>query len=80
MREVDGVTDKTAELLAELMKLPPEARAAVAGKLLDSLDETVDPDAEAAWEIEINKRFAELESGKIEAIPWSQARQQVFGD
>ena len=37
-----------AEILKEALKLPPEARAALAGTLLDSLDENVDRDAESA--------------------------------
>jgi len=36
------------KLLEEALKLPTEARAALAGSLLDSLDDTIGPDAEAA--------------------------------
>jgi len=46
-------------LLKEALKLPPEARAALAGILLDSLDETMDKDAETAWEAEILLRLKE---------------------
>jgi hypothetical protein len=42
-----------ANILREALKLPPEARAALAGTLLDSLDDMVDEDAEAAWQAEI---------------------------
>ena len=38
----------TAEILKEALTLPPEARAALADSLLDSLDTEVDEDAEAA--------------------------------
>jgi hypothetical protein len=34
------------KLLEAALKLPPEARAAMAGSLLESLDTTVDADAE----------------------------------
>ena len=37
---------QATKLLEEALKLPPEARAAMAGSLLDSLDVTVDTDAE----------------------------------
>jgi hypothetical protein len=37
-----------SKLLAEALKLAPEARAALASSLLESLDEAVDEGAEAA--------------------------------
>ena len=43
----------TTKLLEELLKLPVEARAALAGPLLESLDENLEPGLEAAWETEI---------------------------
>jgi hypothetical protein len=42
-----------SKILEEALKLPPEARAALAGSLIESLDETVDENAEAAWADEI---------------------------
>lgn len=46
-----------AEILKEALALPTEARAAVAGSLLDSLDTDVDEDAEAALATEINRAW-----------------------
>jgi putative addiction module component (TIGR02574 family) len=68
-----------AEILKEALKLPPEARAALAGTLLDSLDETVDRDAESAWEAEIVMRLKEIDGGKVSLIPWSEARAKIAG-
>ena len=65
------------EILKEALKLPPEARAALAGTLLDSLDETVDRDAESAWEAEIVMRLKEIDEGKINLIPWAEARARI---
>ena len=62
------------EILKEALKLPPEARAALAGTLLDSLDETVDRDAESAWEAEIVMRLKEIDEGKVNLVPWAEAR------
>ena len=67
------------DLLKEALKLPPEARAALAGSLLDSLDQEVDEDAEAAWQVEIERRLRELNSGTVKPIPWSQARLRISG-
>jgi putative addiction module component (TIGR02574 family) len=68
-----------AEILKEALKLPSEARAALAGTLLDSLDETVDRDAESAWEAEIVMRLKEIDEGKLNLIPWAEARARIAG-
>ncbi len=68
-----------AEILKEALKLPPEARAALAGTLLDSLDETVDRDAESAWEAEIVMRLKEIDEGKVNLVPWAEARARIVG-
>ena len=69
----------TTELLEKALKLPAEARAALAGFLIESLDETVDEDAEAAWAEEITRRIRELDSGKAKTVPWSKARRMILG-
>lgn len=66
-------------MLEEALKLPAEARAALAGSLIESLEETVDEDAEAAWAEEIRRRIEELDAGKAKTIPWSQARRMILG-
>jgi len=68
-----------AEILKEALKLPPEARAALAGTLIDSLDETVDWDAEPEWEAEIVMRLKEIDEGKVELISWAEARARIAG-
>ena len=68
-----------ADILKEVLKLPPEARAALAGTLLDSLDDTVDRDAESAWEAEILLRLKEIGEGKVKLMPWSEARTKISG-
>ena len=65
------------ELLKKALALPPEARAALAGTLLESLDESVDASAEQAWSDEIGRRIEELDSGKVKPIPWAEARRQI---
>ena len=66
-------------LLQEALKLPPEGRAALAGALLDSLDQEVDQDAETAWEAEIGRRLRDLDSGTVRPMPWSEARGKISG-
>ena len=67
------------EIMKEAMKLPPEARAALAGSLIDSLEESVDINAEAAWEAEISSRLKEIDQGKVNLIPWAEARKKIAG-
>jgi putative addiction module component (TIGR02574 family) len=67
-----------AEILKEALKLPDSARAALAGSLIDSLEDEVDEDAEQAWNTEISRRLVELNSGSATTVPWSQARRRIF--
>jgi putative addiction module component (TIGR02574 family) len=71
------MTQEVTELLKKALALPPEARAALAGSLLESLDDTVDATAEEEWNEEIARRIHELDSGKIKPISWAEARRQV---
>jgi putative addiction module component (TIGR02574 family) len=71
------MSEEISELLKTALALPPAARAALAGSLLESLDETVDEGAEAEWQREIARRIQELDSGKVNPVAWAEARQQV---
>ena len=71
------VKQDPSDLLKEALKLLPEARAALAGSLLDSLDQEVDENAEAAWHAEIDRRLTEIDSGIVQMIPWSEARRRI---
>jgi len=71
------MTQDVSELLKKALALPAEARAALAGSLLESLDETVDVSAEEEWSDEIARRIQELDSGKVKPVPWSEARRQI---
>jgi len=71
------MSQDVSELLKKALDLPAEARAALAGSLLDSLDDTVDASAEEEWNQEIARRIAELDSGKVKPVPWAEARRQV---
>lgn len=61
----------------DALTLPTEARAALAGSLLESLGTDVDQDAEAAWATEVNRRLAELDSGAAKTIPWVEVRRRL---
>jgi len=63
------------ELLKKALALPDKERADLAGSLIESLDNTVDEDAEAAWQEEILRRLEEVRSGKVKTASWGIRRQ-----
>ena len=71
------MTEAVSELLKKAMALPVEARAALAGQLLDSLDETVDATAEAEWEKEIERRVTQLRTNSVQTLPWTEVRRRL---
>ncbi|HEX7786207.1 MAG TPA: addiction module protein [Methylomirabilota bacterium] len=73
------MTADAEKLLKEALKLAPEARAALAASLLESLEGEADEAAEAAWATEIAKRVQELDSGAVAPIPWPEARRRILG-
>jgi putative addiction module component (TIGR02574 family) len=66
------------ELWREAAELTEEERASLAGLLIESLEGEPDPDAEAAWAAEIEKRVTELDAGTAKTIPWEQVRQRLI--
>jgi hypothetical protein len=72
---------KTAtDVLADALRLEPDARAEVAAELLASLDGPADPGAEAAWDAEIEQRIAEIEAGTVPLERWSDVKRRIERD
>ena len=53
----------------DLMKYP--------GATVDPISE---PDVEAAWSAEIERRLVEIDLGIVELIPWDDVRLELFGE
>ena len=67
------------KLLNEALQLPSAARAALAAKLIDSLDAAdFDENTEAAWHAEIDRRRKEIDEGRISTTPWSEVRESIL--
>jgi putative addiction module component (TIGR02574 family) len=62
------MTQDLEAILHTALSLPPEKRAALAEKLLDSLDENR-AEIEAAWADEAESRIRAFEQGALKAIP-----------
>jgi putative addiction module component (TIGR02574 family) len=56
---------------AEALKLSAEERARLADRLLASLSE--DAEVEEAWAIEVDRRIAAIESGRVQLVPAAEA-------
>lgn len=54
------------KILSEALGLPPQARAFVAERLIESLDAQPGAEITAAWREEIRKRCQELDAGLVE--------------
>jgi putative addiction module component (TIGR02574 family) len=70
------MSDLAEELVKKARNLPPEDRARLAEELLASLHEDGDSDIEAAWDEEIRRRIAEIESGTAKLVP----AEEVFAE
>jgi putative addiction module component (TIGR02574 family) len=55
----------TRQIESKALKLSPRERARLAERLISSLDDEVDPDAEAAWDREAERRLDDLRTGKV---------------
>jgi len=64
------------ELLKKALALPDKERADLAGSLIDSLDDIVDENAEAAWQKEVVRRLEDVQSGKVKTTSWDDVRQK----
>ena len=66
------------ELFEEAMKLDPAERAALMRLLIDTLDAQSDEGAEDAWQAEVERRVAELDSSSVETVPWEELRARLY--
>lgn len=64
-------------LLKEALALPDAERAELAAELMASFDGPPDPDVEAAWATEIERRAAKVLSGESQGVPWDEVRERI---
>lgn len=63
------MTEYAERVKEEVLRLPESDRADLARLLIESLDETEDPDAQAAWDGELERRLKKVEDGKARLRP-----------
>jgi hypothetical protein len=64
-----GMPRKLEQIETEALKLGERSRAALAQKLLKSLEPATETDNERAWYDEAERRERELDEGKTDTIP-----------
>lgn len=62
------------ELLSAVLALPPGQRAALAHRILESLEAPAEAGVENAWVVELERRARDLAEGKANAVSWPEAR------
>lgn len=70
------MTPEVSKLLKQALTLSVEEQEALADSLISNLGGKVDEGVEAAWREEIEKRIADLDSGKAKTIPWEEVRRR----
>ena len=68
-----------ADILADILRLPAEERARLALELIRSLDGEPDADAARAWDAEIERRGAEVDSDAADTMTLDEYRAHVRG-
>ena len=61
------------EIEARALRLSMKERALLAHHLLESLEQSADPDAEKLWLAEVEKRCREYKTGKARTMPAAEA-------
>jgi putative addiction module component (TIGR02574 family) len=68
------------QLFREAMELEDGDRATLAGLLIESLEGPNDPEVESAWAKEVERRWQDIQAGKVQTIPWEEVKARLFND
>lgn len=69
----------TRKILDQILAMPDGERADLAARIIDSLDQHVDAEAQQDWADEIGRRTRENESGEVQLVPWPELRAHLLG-
>ena len=70
------MTSEVSKLLEQALSLSLEEQEALADSLISNLGGKVDEGVQAAWDAEIAKRIAELDSGRTKTVSWAEVRRR----
>jgi Putative addiction module component len=75
--DVYNLSMKPAAIEKEALHLPIEARAKLAQRLLESLDDLSEQDAERVWLGEAERRAREIDEGKVNLVSSEELERRV---
>lgn len=64
------------QIVEETRHWPPEQVGELVGRLTEDLH-TGDPETEAAWKTEIDRRVEEIQSGKVKGVPAAEVSARI---
>jgi putative addiction module component (TIGR02574 family) len=70
---VSTLTDVTKEALS----LPVEDRVVLAQFVWESMEHFANPDVENAWLVEADRRWREIDEGKVQCVPATEVMQRA---
>ena len=70
------MTTEVSKLLEKALSLSIDEQEALAESLISNLGGKVDQEVQAAWDKEIERRIAELDSGKTKTVAWTEVRER----
>jgi hypothetical protein len=73
------MTGAAVRLRETLLTLPEEDRAWLPAELAASLHGPADADAAGAWDVEVQRRIAEVKSGNAKLVSWTEISERLEG-
>jgi len=71
------MSPKSAELFKQALELSVEERTDLAAQILESLDSSNHPSVQAAWQAEIERRMADIDSGVVKPISLDEFQRRL---
>ena len=65
------------DIFRKALALEESDRAELISALIESLDSETEKGVEEAWQLEIERRARELESGAVQSLPWDAVRERL---
>ena len=67
------MTAELEQITRDLGRLPAGSRAFLADWLAESLEVRPDPEVDAAWDLVVDRRWMDIQSGAVETVPMEDA-------
>lgn len=73
----DIVVPTVDELVLQAERLPLVERELLVDRLRQTLPHSMDPEIEAAWLEEVERRLDAVDRGEMRSIPWGEAKKRL---